>query len=150
MLCTSATWDLPRLSALTRGTYSSSTVASGSLFWREAPPASKACSGWRCAPQPALTVRKAQVAAELAEKTQWLQLLAEQHRQAAGWTAVLTRQLGLHIHQSKGIAEMERTEKLSTGTVRAGGGEMEETKLILERRVLLWLRKGGLGGWHSM
>lgn len=34
MLCTSATWDLPRLSALTRGTYSSSTVASGSLFWR--------------------------------------------------------------------------------------------------------------------
>lgn len=94
MLCTSATWDSPRLSALTRGTYSSSTVASGSLFWREAPPASKARSGWRCAPQPALTVRKVQVAAELAEKTQWLQLLAEQHRQAASWTAVLTSQLG--------------------------------------------------------
>lgn len=85
-------------------------------------------------PQAVLPAGKARIAAELAGRAPRVRLLAEE-RQPPDCAVTSPAAMGLHSHRSKGMAEMERTEKLSTAAVRVAGGEMEVTKLSLERGI---------------
>lgn len=146
MLCISARWDSAH-SAL--GTYQRH------LFQQHGCLRLSLLERGACSQQSALRVEMCATARSHSEKSaessgagrENTVVTAAGRAQAARPTALAT---GRPETPKRGTAEMETTQKLSTRTVRAPGGEMEETKLALGRCMLLWLRKGSLGGRPSM